>query len=180
MSRKLFANARNIRHSSVLQMRYLSTGEGLAHSTSVEMENRPNLPGLSEMQLRRIEYRDFEYRMRQHVDPPGVTDPAERDEARRKRMIYRSKQRGWLEADILMGSFAVKYVPTLSDRDLDDYEVILSVETIDIFNYVSGKDTPPDHLKDLPVMRKMQDYAQRVNVSGPEDYRTVKTNSNLT
>jgi succinate dehydrogenase assembly factor 2 len=32
----------------------------------------------------------------------------DRDEAHRKKLIYRSKQRGWLEVDLLMGSFAVK------------------------------------------------------------------------
>ena len=54
-------------------------------------------------------------------------------------MIYRSKQRGWLEADILLGSWAVLHVPSLSIKELDEYEIILNEETIDVFNYVTGK-----------------------------------------
>jgi succinate dehydrogenase flavin-adding protein (antitoxin of CptAB toxin-antitoxin module) len=46
-----------------------------------------------------------------------------------------------------MGAWAVEFVPTLSEKDLDDYEILLKVETIDIYNYISGKDELPDHLK---------------------------------
>merc|ERR1711879_967183 len=31
-------------------------------------------------------------------------------DARRKRLIWRSKSRGWLELDVLMGTFATKYI----------------------------------------------------------------------
>jgi succinate dehydrogenase assembly factor 2 len=36
-------------------------------------------------------------------------------QVRRKRLIYRSKQRGWLEVDLLMGTWAVEHVPKLSE-----------------------------------------------------------------
>lgn len=95
-------------------------------------------------------------------------------------MIYRSKQRGWLEADLLLGSWAVENVPGLTDEELDQYEEILKVETIDIYNYVSMKDVPPDHLKDLPLMKRLQAFALRRDMVAPEGYAAVKKNSNLT
>ena len=107
-------------------------------------------------------------------------DAEARDYARRKRMIYRSKQRGWLEADLLMGSWAVANVPNLSEQELDEYEVLLKEETIDIYNYVSGKDELPPHLRDLKVMHMLKDYALVRNMASPEGYASVKKDANLT
>ena len=109
-----------------------------------------NLPGLSPEQLEKIAKTDYALREKH------VTATPETDEARRKRMIYRSKQRGWLEADLLMGSWASKFVPGLSDKELDEYELLLKEETIDIYNYISAKDPLPPHLQGLGVMDKIQ------------------------
>ena len=95
-------------------------------------------------------------------------------------MIYRSKQRGWLEVDLLMGSWAVENVPKLNEQELDEYEVLLNEETIDIYNYISGKDELPHHLKDLKVMKMMQDYSLVKNMASPEGYASVKKDANLT
>ncbi|GMF66917.1 unnamed protein product [Phytophthora fragariaefolia] len=79
------------------------------------------------------------------------------DEANRKRVIYRSKQRGWLEVDLLLGRWASQNVMQLSSDELRQYEDILNEETIDIFNYISGKSPVPARL-DTPMMKRLQDY----------------------
>ena len=79
------------------------------------------------------------------------------DLIRRKRLLYRSKQRGWLEVDLLLGSWASKNVMHLNADELDQYEAILNQETIDIFNYISGKDPVPENLK-TPIMTVLQEY----------------------
>ena len=140
---------------------------------------RAILPGLSPVQVQRIADSDARLRNR-HLQIEGELDPKERDEVRRKRMIYRSKQRGWLEADLLLGTWATKNVPTLTEQELDEYELLLKEETIDIFNYVSGKDPLPDHLKNLSVMKKVMSYALTQNMMGPEAYKKEKIDSNLT
>jgi succinate dehydrogenase flavin-adding protein (antitoxin of CptAB toxin-antitoxin module) len=138
-----------------------------------EDQDMSNLPGLSPEQLSNIARLDDSLR-NHHMAT------VESDEARRKRMIYRSKQRGWLEADLLMGSWAVKHVPSLSLEELDEYEVLLKEETIDIYNYISGKDALPPHLQNLSVMKKIQGYAMTRNMANPEDYEAVKKETNLT
>ena len=95
-------------------------------------------------------------------------------------MIYRSKQRGWLEADLLMGSWASMNVPTLTEKELDEYELLLKEETIDIYNYISAKDPLPPHLQNLGVMDKLQSYALERGMADPEGYRKVKRDTNLT
>lgn len=95
-------------------------------------------------------------------------------------MIYRSKQRGWLEVDLLLGSWAVENVPNLSEVELDEYEILLKEETIDVYNYVSGKDPLPPHLQGLSVMEKLKIFAFQRTMTTPEDYEVTKRRANLT
>jgi succinate dehydrogenase flavin-adding protein (antitoxin of CptAB toxin-antitoxin module) len=37
----------------------------------------------------------------------------------------------------------------VNEADLDDYDIILKEETIDIYNYISGKDELPEHLNNM-------------------------------
>jgi len=145
----------------------------------VDISPPPHLPGLSGDQIKKIGVSD-KYLRDSHLKIECDLSSEERDIVRRKRMIYRSKQRGWLEADILLGSWAVENVPQLSDEELDEYELVLKEETIDVYNYVSGKDALPPHLQNLSVMKKLQSYAQSKNVVGPQAYHDIKTQANLT
>lgn len=139
-----------------------------------------NLPNMSPEQLDKIAKSDHKLR-NQHTVLESQLSEEERDTARRKRMIYRSKQRGWLEADILLGSWAVENIPHLTSAELDEYELLLAEETIDIYNYVSKKDPLPPHLENLDVMKRMQDYAlNESSIKSPQDYENVKTGANLT
>ena len=137
------------------------------------------LTGLTPDQIAKISNVDKEIRHR-HESINVELSEKDFDEVRRKRMIYRSKQRGWLEADLLMGSWAMENVPTLNNKELDEYDLLLKEETIDIYNFVSGKDPLPDHLKDLGVMKRMQEYAINSKVIDPESYEKLKRHANLT
>ena len=148
-----------------------SNGEGMPEGA---------MPGLSLDQIQKIAEKD-EILRSQHLKIEGrIKSDIERDAVRRKRMIYRSKQRGWLEADLLLGSWAVENVPGLSHYELDEYEAVLNEETIDIYNYISGKDELPEHLIGNSVMQKLKGYALTKNMASPEDYEKVKTRTNLT
>ena len=102
------------------------------------------------------------------------------DAVRRKRLIYRSKQRGWLEVDLLLGSWAAENVATLTKEECDAYEHILNCETIDIFNFITGKDPVPPRL-DTPVMKRLQDYCASAPLgTDPGAYAAAKADANLT
>ena len=53
-------------------------------------------------------------------------DKVETVENKRKRLTFRSWHRGTREMDLLLGSFADKYLPDYSESQLDQYEEILS------------------------------------------------------
>jgi succinate dehydrogenase assembly factor 2 len=129
-------------------------------------------------QINKISEIDYNYR-NQHLIVENKLSSSDRDIVRRKRMIYRSKQRGWLEVDILLGSWAAKYVPSLSSNELDEYDIILNEETIDIYNYISGKDSLPEHLAKLDLIKRIQDYAFHSKLVGPDAYEKVKRETNL-
>ena len=44
----------------------------------------------------------------------------------RKKLLYRSKQRGWLEVDIILGSWASDNLMNLNNTQLVNYEKILN------------------------------------------------------
>lgn len=132
--------------------------------TSHLVDNNAFLNGMTEAQGRKALQRGQEIRAQHHAAKdafPSVSQGEREinaDEANRKRVIYRSKQRGWLEVDLLLGSWASKNVMALSAEELQQYEDILNQETIDIFNYISGKDAIPAHI-DTPIMKRLQEYS---------------------
>lgn len=65
---------------------------------------------------------DKEIRERHFALPPATAD-SDAVSVRRKRLIYRSKQRGWLEVDVLLGTWAHQNVASLDATQLDEYEV---------------------------------------------------------
>lgn len=106
-------------------------------------------------------------------------DAIERDYARRKRIIYRSKQRGLLEADLLIGSWAAENVPKMTAAELDEMEVLLAEETLDVFNYLSGKQDLPSQLENLSVVRRIRDYSKTGDMASPAGYAAAKRAKNL-
>jgi antitoxin CptB len=73
-------------------------------------------------------------------------DTIEDRETRRKRLIYRSWHRGTREMDLIMGSFADKYVPGFEDRDLDQFEELLTLSDPDLYNWITGVETAPANI----------------------------------
>lgn len=139
-------------------------------------------------QVRRIGEEYERYRKDHHAlktDVPATSlDPikpeVDKDILRRKRLIYRSKQRGWLEVDLLLGTWAVENVMQLSVQEMDEYEKILNMETIDIFNYVNGKDEPPEEINNS-MLKRLQEYAMSAPLgkASTEGYAAAKARAGL-
>ncbi|KAG5177891.1 Flavinator of succinate dehydrogenase-domain-containing protein [Tribonema minus] len=152
-----------------------------SHHDDVMYEN------LTEEQVRRVGERSQEEFFNHIVLKtkfPEASFPPEggvsRDMVRRKRLIYRSKQRGWLEVDLLLGTWAEANVMGLTAAEMDEYEAILNCETVDIFNYVSGVQAVPARLE-TPMMARLREYALSAPIgSTPSEYAAVKQKNRLT
>jgi antitoxin CptB len=78
-------------------------------------------------------------------------------DSRRKRLLYVSRHRGMRETDILLGRFAERHLPLLSDAQLDRFEALLDEGDNDLFNWITGREPPPP-AHDHDVMRLLQDF----------------------
>lgn len=105
-------------------------------------------------------------------------------EVRKKRLIYRAKQRGWLEVDLLLGTWANENVPNLNEDELNEFEAFVNMETIDIYNIVTLRLDIPEELKTEhgnSVVERIQTWARGhpLGKADPDTYKAVKKDNNL-
>ena len=55
-----------------------------------------------------------------------------------RRLIYQSSYTGTRETDLLLGQFANRYLMTLKDEQLDDYEALLAQGDQNILAWIRG------------------------------------------
>lgn len=75
-----------------------------------------------------------------------------------KKLLYRSKNRGWKETSLILGRYAEKYLANMSKDDLDIYVTILEQSDIDLYDWLTNKNLPPVHLNSK-VMQDLIDQA---------------------
>ncbi len=72
-----------------------------------------------------------------------MQDDDEAIASRRKRIHFRSWHRGTQEADLLLGRFADRYLPTMDRDALDQFEAVLEVPEPDILAWYLGQESVP-------------------------------------
>ena len=75
----------------------------------------------------------------------------------RKRLLYRSWHRGTREMDLLLGRFAECNLPIFSRRQVELYEALLEYNDGDLYDWMSGRATPPVAL-DHDVMKLLMNF----------------------
>ena len=108
-------------------------------------------------------------------------------EIRKKRLVYRSKQRGWLEVDLLLGTWASENVPFLTLDELDEFESFVNLETIDIYNILTLRSVVPENMRGessngrKSVVERIQEWAKEspLGKADKERYVEVKRKNNL-
>lgn len=64
----------------------------------------------------------------------------------RKRLLFRAHHCGMKENDLLLGRFADHFIESLDPAQLARFEFLMEQSDIDILNWITGKETPPDDL----------------------------------
>ncbi len=81
-------------------------------------------------------------------------DQREHDlETRRKRAYFLSWHRGTREMDLLIGGFADKHLSSLTEAQLGRYETLLQEADSDLYNWITGTDTPPESINSDVLQR---------------------------
>jgi antitoxin CptB len=72
-----------------------------------------------------------------------MADGIQERERRIKKLLFQSRHRGTREADFLIGGFAERYLPDLSDADIDTFERLLDEPDPDIVDWVLDRSPAP-------------------------------------
>ena len=75
----------------------------------------------------------------------------------RKRLIYKSANRGWKETDLLLGKFTKKHIYEMDHDQLNMLDLILNEPDADIFSWINRKKPVPDKYNNK-VMTLLQDF----------------------
>lgn len=62
---------------------------------------------------------------------------------KKKQLIFRCNHRGTKEMDLLLGSFAKKYVPDFDENQLQQFEELITNSDPDIYNWMTKKEKIP-------------------------------------
>lgn len=65
----------------------------------------------------------------------------------RKRLTFRAWHRGTREMDLLIGSFADKYINSFEADDLRIFEEVLINNDPDVYDWIVGRQKAPNELK---------------------------------
>ncbi|MBN9319692.1 MAG: succinate dehydrogenase assembly factor 2 [Caulobacterales bacterium 68-7] len=79
------------------------------------------------------------------------------DDAERNKLRFRAWRRGFREADLILGPFADRHVPTMTADELATFETLLDQLDHDLYAWIVGRaPTPPEF--DNEIMRKIKDF----------------------
>lgn len=63
-----------------------------------------------------------------------------------KKLLYKSNYRGCKETDLVLGNFAHKYIDSLSDKELAEFEIIVNQMDPDIWDWLNNKSLAPNNI----------------------------------
>ena len=87
----------------------------------------------------------------------GTRRTSEGLDPRRRRALYRAWRRGMQEMDLILGRFTDAEIDRMDDRDLADFERLLDMPDVDLYDWVTGRsEAPPDF--DTPVFRRLRAF----------------------
>lgn len=93
--------------------------------------------------------------------PVYSAKPEESVQQKRARLLYQSRKRGIKETDLVLSTFAHKYLDSMSEVELMEYDKIINLPSNDweIYYWASGVEETPEQF-DGPVMRKLIEHTQ--------------------
>ncbi len=81
----------------------------------------------------------------------------------RKRLLYKSSNRGWKETDILLGEFTKRNIALMNDVQLSMLDILLDEPDVEIFNWITKKtEVPQKHNNE--VMQMLQEFKYKVSI----------------
>lgn len=82
-------------------------------------------------------------------------------EVKRARLLYESRKRGMLENCILLSVFAKKYLNSMSEAQMSQYDRLINKPSNDwdIYYWVTGAEEPPEEFNN-EIMHLLKEFAK--------------------
>ncbi|XP_057417604.1 succinate dehydrogenase assembly factor 2, mitochondrial-like, partial [Lotus japonicus] len=92
-------------------------------------------------------------------DPPLDIDFSNEESKKRlfNRLLYRSKQRGFLELDLVLGKWVEENIHSLDQNRVQ----VLDVENPDLWKWISGQEQAPETINSNPVFAAVRERVMK-------------------
>ncbi len=90
------------------------------------------------------------------------------DDARLKKLRFRAWRRGFREADLILGPFADRHVPTFTAAELDWFEALLDEADHDVYGWIIGT-LPTPAAYDTDTMNAIKAFRLEVHAARGDD-----------
>lgn len=145
MLKRIICSGSSYRNNFLL--RFLSINDGKTPDT-----NNRDIPI--------IDYDDPDY-LPLPVYPAKINEPLQQKKAR---LTYQSRKRGMLENDLLLSTFAAKFLESMNEEQTHLYDQLINGPTNDwdIYYWATGnKPTPKEY--DTPIMDMLKHHTKNIN-----------------
>ncbi|GLT39911.1 hypothetical protein SLA2020_140770 [Shorea laevis] len=90
------------------------------------------------------------------------------------RLLYRSRQRGFLELDLVLGKWVEDNIHSMDENGIKSLVHVLDLENPDLWRWLTGQEKPPEAVSINPVFSAVQEKVMRNlnNHSAPETRAT--------
>ncbi|QCE14996.1 succinate dehydrogenase assembly factor 2, mitochondrial [Vigna unguiculata] len=99
-----------------------------------------------------------------HTQTPSQEIDLSNEESKRRlfnQLLYRSKQRGFLELDLVLGKWVEENIHTLDENRIKALIYVLDLENPDLWKWISGQEQPPESVSTNPVFAAVHERVMK-------------------
>ncbi len=93
---------------------------------------------------------------------PMSTEAHDAHQAYLRKLCFRAARRGFLEADLILGPFALEQTPTMTAAELAEFEVLLDQPDQDLYGWIIGVKPTPEAF-DTELMARICEFRFRAH-----------------